>query len=92
MSLNEAVEPVGLDAAVQEALMVLERAMTVAAARDGFVMQTMVLLWASEKDGDAYGGSLMKGDVGEEVIEFLTDLLQDTSGDEVGAESLARVQ
>lgn len=55
--------------------------MVAAAARDGHVMQTMAMIWASEKDGDGYGGSLINGDVSDDVIEFLVEILRDDSDD-----------
>lgn len=87
-----AEEPIGLDPAVREAMSVLERAMAAAAARNGHVLQTCVLLWASEKDGDGYGGSLLKGDLSEGVVEFLTDILNDGSEDVEVTNSAARLQ
>lgn len=44
-------------------------------------MQTMAMIWASEKDGDGYGGSLINGDVSDDVIEFLVEILRDDSDD-----------
>lgn len=79
--IESANEPIGRDPAVQEALSVLERAIVTAAAKDGHVMQTMVLVWASEKGGDGYGGSLIKGDVSDDTIEFLVEILRDDSDD-----------
>lgn len=92
MSAIPAEEPVGLDPAVQEALAVLERAMVAAAMRDGHAMQTFVLLWASQKDGESFGGRLIKGDVSEDMIEFLTEILQDETEDVPVPNPLGRVQ
>lgn len=87
-----AEEPIGLDPAVHEAMSVLERAMAAAAARNGHVLQTCVLLRASEKDGDGYGGSLLKGDLSEGVVEFLSDILNDGSEDVEVTNPAARLQ
>lgn len=74
-------EPIGRDPAVQEALSVLERAIVAAAAKEGHMMQTMALVWASAKDGDGYGGSLIKVDTSDDTIEFLVEILRDDSDD-----------
>jgi hypothetical protein len=77
---------------VQEVLAVLERAMVAAAKRDGHVMQTVALLWSSEKDGETFGGSQIKGDVSGDMIEFLTEILQDDTEDVPVPNPLGRVQ
>ena len=76
------VEPIGLDPDVTVAVAALERAMDAAANRAGHKLQTVALLWATEKDGDGYGGSLIKGDVAEDTITFLADILTDDSDDD----------
>ncbi len=86
----EAVEPVGMDSDVHKAMLALEKAMAAAARRQGMELQTVVLLWASAKDGDAYGGSLVKGDTSVKVMEFLNEILQDDSGDTARSGVLGR--
>jgi hypothetical protein len=81
MSLQRVDEPVGVDAAVQEALAVLQRTMVAAAASKGHHMQTVCLVWATEKDGDAFGGTLVKGDVSPDVMEFLAEIILDDGED-----------
>lgn len=90
--MTNTIEPIGLDPAVQEALSVLERAMVAAARKTGHEMQTFVLLWASEKDGDGYGGSLIKGDVSDDTVEFLVEILRDDSGDVAIPDPIGRRQ
>lgn len=90
MSLEQSAEPVGVDAAVQEALAVLERTMVAAATAKGHTMKTVCLVWASEKDGDAYGGSLVKGDVSPDVMEFLAEIVLDDTEDAEFPDPLAR--
>lgn len=92
MTTEPAEEPIGLDPAVQEALAVLERTMVAAARRDGHEMQTFALLWASAKDGATFGGSLIKGDVSGDMVEFLTEILQDDTEDVELTSPLGRVQ
>ena len=80
--VTDAVEPIGLDPDVTLAVAALERAMDAAANRAGHKLQTVALLWATEKHGDGYGGSLIKGDVSEDTIDFLANILTDDSEDD----------
>ena len=77
--MADVFEPIGGDAAVKEALSVLEKAMFAAATRQGFAMRTLCLVWALEKDTDAYGASFLKGDSTPETLQFLSDILLDDS-------------
>ena len=90
--MESAVEPIGLDPAVQEALSVLENAMAAAARKSGHELQTLALLWASEKDGDGYGGSLIKGDLADDTVEFLVGILRDDSEDVEIPDAIGRLK
>lgn len=73
--------------AVMAAFEALELALLADGRAQGWEMQTMALLWVHERQGNAFCGSLCKGDVSEPMLDMMADAvdqLGDEGGEEVG--------
>ena len=80
-AVQDLLEPIGRDPAVQEAVETLRRAMIEACREAGHDMRTLAIAWATDRGGDCYGGCLLSGDASDDVIEFLAGVLLDDSDD-----------
>ncbi len=75
------LDDVGRHPEVLAALNVLRPALANAVRAAGFNLQTVALVWCSERDGDGFSGCLIDGNADPEVIEMMAETLMDDSSD-----------
>lgn len=63
-------------------MVTLKNLMQHAAKADGHYLTTVALVWVTRKQGDGYGGCLLKGDGSPAEVEFMAEILQEIVDEE----------